>query len=72
MERLHWFTVEFGLIKQEEGNRIFGAGILSSKGEVLSALSDEVEHRPFDMEAVMAQDYDVWHLQPILFVLESF
>lgn len=72
MERLHWFTVEFGLIKQEEGNRIFGAGILSSKGEVLSALSDEVEHRPFDMEAVMSQDYDVWHLQPILFVLESF
>ncbi|MDX1440511.1 MAG: phenylalanine 4-monooxygenase, partial [Rubricoccaceae bacterium] len=56
MERLHWFTVEFGLIKQEEGNRIFGAGILSSKGEVLSALSDTVEHRPFGMEAVMAQD----------------
>ena len=72
LERFHWFTVEFGLIQDPEGYRIFGAGIMSSKGEVLHALSDEVEHRPFSPEAVISQDYDVWHLQPILFVLESF
>lgn len=72
LETLHWFTVEFGLIRQAEGTRIFGAGILSSKGEVLHALSDEVTIYPYDTERVIHQDYDVWHLQPILFALESF
>lgn len=72
LERLHWFTVEFGLIRDPDEIRIFGAGVLSSKGEVVSALSDEVNRRPFSVDAVINQDYDVWHLQPILFVLESF
>ena len=72
LERLHWFTVEFGLIKQEEGTRIFGAGILSSKEEVVHALSDSVKVLPFSTEAITEQDYDVWHLQDVLFVLESF
>jgi phenylalanine-4-hydroxylase len=72
LERLHWFTVEFGLVKQAEGMRIFGAGILSSKNEVTHALSDKVEKRPFDVDRVVDQDYDVWHLQDLLFVLESF
>jgi phenylalanine-4-hydroxylase len=72
LERLHWFTVEFGLIRQGDGQRIFGAGILSSKDEVGHALSDAVEKVPFSVERVIAQDYDVWHLQPLLFVLDSF
>lgn len=72
LERFHWFTVEFGLIRQENGIRIFGAGILSSKNEVTHALSDEVTRSAFDPESVVAQDYDVWHLQDRLFVLESF
>lgn len=72
LERLHWFGVEFGLIRQEEGTRLFGAGIMSSKNEVLSALSDKVERIPFDVDRVVEQDYDVWHLQPLLFVLDSY
>jgi phenylalanine-4-hydroxylase len=72
LERFHWFTVEFGLIRQEEDMRIFGAGIISSKNEVTHALSDEVEKIPFDPARITEQDYDVWHLQPLLFVLESF
>lgn len=72
LETLHWFTVEFGLIKQAEGTRIFGAGILSSKEEVVHALSDDVIVRPFAADQVVEQEYDVWHLQPILFALESF
>ena len=72
LERLHWFTVEFGLIKQDDGERIFGAGILSSKDEVVHALSDKVTKLPFDIETVIHQDYDVWHLQDVLFVLDSF
>jgi phenylalanine-4-hydroxylase len=72
LERLHWFTVEFGLVRQEEGLRIFGAGILSSKNEVTHALSDKVEKLPFDTARITEQDYDVWHLQDLLFVLDSF
>ena len=71
LERMHWFTVEFGLIRDPEEIRIFGAGVLSSKEEVRHAL-DNAEQRPFSVEAVINQDYEVWHLQPILFVLESF
>ena len=72
LERLHWFSVEFGLVREPEGRRIFGAGILSSHGEVQNALSDAVEVLPYDPAVVAEQDYDVWHLQPRLFELASF
>ncbi len=72
LERFHWFTVEFGLIRQDDGIRIFGAGILSSKDEVTHALSDKVTRLPFDPDRIVEQDYDVWHLQDTLFVLDSF
>lgn len=72
LERFHWFTVEFGLIRQDEGTRIFGAGILSSKNEVTHALSDDVTVHPFDPARIVEQDYDVWHLQDVLFALDSF
>ncbi len=72
LERLHWFTIEFGLIRQAEGLRVFGAGIMSSKEEALHALSDEVEVIPFSLETVIQQEYEVWNLQPTLFALDSF
>jgi phenylalanine-4-hydroxylase len=72
LETFHWFTVEFGLIKNSEGMRIYGAGIVSSLGEVQSALSNSVEVKEFVPENIINQDYDVWHLQPILFAIESF
>ena len=72
LEAFHWFTVEFGLIRKPEGMRIYGAGIVSSLGEVQHALSDEVEVVNFDPEIMVKQNYDVWHLQPKLFAVESF
>lgn len=72
LERLHWFTVEFGLVKKEDGYGIFGAGILSSKNEVGHAMSGGAEIVKFSAERVTSQDYDVWRLQPTLFVLDSF
>lgn len=72
IERLHWFTIEFGLIKENGSIRIFGAGILSSHKEVQYALSDKVEKLPFDPDVVVKQDYVVYKLQERLFVLESF
>ncbi len=72
LETFHWFTVEFGLIKKTEGMRIYGAGIISSLGEVQHALSKDVEVLDFDPERIVVQQYDVWHLQPVLFAIESF
>jgi phenylalanine-4-hydroxylase len=72
LETFHWFTVEFGLIKNPEGMRIYGAGILSSHQEVQHSLSDQVEVIPFEPERIVEQEYDVWHLQPILFAIDSF
>lgn len=72
LETLHWFTVEFGLIRKPEGMRIYGAGIISSLGEVQHALSDEVKVIDFKPERIVKQEYDVWHLQPVLFAIDSF
>ncbi len=72
LERLYWFTVEFGLIATDAGTRIYGNGILSSSKEIVHCLTDKVERRPFDMAVVTEQDYDVWHMQELLFVIDSF
>ncbi|MBT4760292.1 MAG: hypothetical protein HOO06_01225 [Bdellovibrionaceae bacterium] len=70
-ERLFWFTIEFGLIKTEEGPRIFGAGIVSSKSECHYALSDKPEILPFSIEALAYQEFDIDHIQERLFILEN-
>jgi phenylalanine-4-hydroxylase len=72
LERFYWFTVEFGLIRTVKGMRIYGNGILSSHAEVRHSLTDRVAKLPFDPERITCQDYDVWHLQPLLFVIDSF
>ncbi|MBB4088296.1 phenylalanine 4-monooxygenase [Salinibacter ruber] len=73
LERFHWFTVEFGLIQEQEEKRIFGAGIVSSNEEVTHALSDEVTLHPFNPEHIVEKDdYEVYNLQKELFVLDSF
>jgi phenylalanine-4-hydroxylase len=72
LESFHWFTVEFGLVRENGEPRIYGNGIISSYRESFHALGSEVELRPFDPEAMGRQAYEVWHLQPILFVVDSF
>jgi len=73
LERFHWFTVEFGLIHEQDEKRIFGAGIVSSNEEVTHALSSEVTLHPFDPEHIVEKDdYEVYNLQDELFVLDSF
>jgi phenylalanine-4-hydroxylase len=72
IERFYWFTVEFGLIRSPQGLRIYGNGILSSFREVQHSLTAAVEVRPFDPATIVEQDYDVWHMQPLLFAIDSF
>lgn len=70
-DRLFWFTIEFGLIETRQGVKIFGAGIASSYGECIYALSDEPQKIPFDWDTARQQEFRIDIMQPILFVLKS-
>lgn len=72
LTRIYWFTVEFGLIKNPGGLRIYGNGIISSYGETQHCLTDKVKKMPYKPETLAAQPYDIWHFQDPLFVIESF
>jgi len=71
-ERLYWFTIEFGLIEEHGDTKIYGAGLLSSFGEMPHALSREVDRRPFNIEEVVSTEYSYSDMQSKLFVIKSF
>lgn len=70
--RLYWYTVEFGLVEHEGGIKAYGAGLLSSFGELEHAFGDEVERRPFDLDEVINTPYTYSDMQPILYVIPSY
>jgi phenylalanine-4-hydroxylase len=72
LKRLSWFSIEFGLIEEAGATKVFGAGILSSTGEIPFSLSASVERRPFVTDEVIATDYDASRMQELLFVIPSF
>ncbi len=73
LARLYWFTIEFGLIKKNNNIRIYGGGILSSKGETIYSLEDPtVERRPFDPLEALRTPYRINIMQPIYYVIDSF
>ncbi len=70
--RLYWYTVEFGLIAEPEGMRIYGAGIVSSFAESRFALDDPSPNRiKFDLERVMRTEYRIDDFQQNYFVIPS-
>lgn len=70
LARVYWYTVEFGLVQQAEGLRIYGAGIVSSATETLFSLQDASPHRlRFDLERVMRTRYRIDDFQEAYFVL---
>ncbi|KAF0366910.1 tyrosine 3-monooxygenase [Gigaspora margarita] len=72
LSTIYWFTVEFGLCRQGNDIRAYGAGLLSSFGELEYSLTDKPEKRPFDPHKTSEQKYIVTEYQPIYFVAESF
>jgi phenylalanine-4-hydroxylase len=93
LTRLFWFTVEFGLIREdsrETGNgkretassetrnskfetdvRVYGSGLISSHADCVNALGPNCERRPFVLDEVLTQEFEIDHLQPVLFVIDS-
>lgn len=71
LARLYWFTVEFGLIQEADGTRIYGGGILSSPSETEYALSEVPEHLPFDLLTILRTPYRIDMKQKAYFVLED-
>jgi len=73
LARLYWYTVEFGLINRPEGLRIYGAGILSSRGESVFSLEDTAPNRVgFDLERIMQTQYRIDDYQETYFVIDNF
>jgi phenylalanine-4-hydroxylase len=73
LARLYWYTVEFGLIDTRDGLRIYGAGILSSGGEVRYAIDDARPRRiRFDLERIMRTEYRIDRFQDTYFVIGGF
>lgn len=76
-KRFSWFSVEFGLIEEDRQVKVFGAGILSSIGEIPHSLKlaaetrDRVVHRPFITDEVINQDYDYSQMQLTFFIAPS-
>jgi phenylalanine-4-hydroxylase len=73
LARLYWYTVEFGLIRQGDALRLYGAGIVSSYGESIFALDDPSPNRlGFDLKRLMRTRYRIDDYQQSYFVIDSF
>lgn len=71
IKRLAWFSTEFGLIQQVGELKIFGAGLISSSGEMEHVLSGRVAIEPFTIENVLQRDKAVWEFNDTLFAFDS-
>src|SRR6478752_6612574 len=73
MARFFWFTIEFGLMRSQDGLRVYGSGLLSSYGEIEhSIVSPDVQRYPIQLEWAINQAFEIDHYQPLLFIVDSF
>ena len=68
---LYWFTIEYGVVRQDGCLRAYGAGLLSSFGELKRVLEGDVEVRRFDPEAAKSTPYPITTYQPLLWEVDS-
>ncbi|KAI8896316.1 Biopterin-dependent aromatic amino acid hydroxylase-domain-containing protein [Globomyces pollinis-pini] len=72
LSTIYWFTVEFGLCRQGKDIKAYGAGLLSSFGELEYCTSDKPKLLPFNCEVMGVQEYPITTYQPVYFVADSF
>jgi phenylalanine-4-hydroxylase len=70
--KCYWFTLEFGLCRQEGKLRAFGGGLLSSFGELEYCLSDRAVIKPFDPPKTALAEYSITQYQSVYYVSDSF
>ena len=70
LSRVYWFTIEFGVLRENGELKAYGTGLLSSAGELEEMRQAEL--RPLDIPAITQQNYDPTHFQPVLFCADSF
>lgn len=70
--RIYWFTIEFGLIRENGELKIYGAGIISSYGETKNCLSESTEKFPFDVSHIFNSEFRTDILQDRYFVIDSY
>lgn len=70
LSRVYWFTIEFGVLREDGKLKAYGTGLVSSAGEL--AAMHKAELRPLDLEAASGHEYDPTHFQPVLFCADSF
>ncbi len=69
VSKVFWFSLEFGVVREADGPKAYGAGLLSSYGEIEEFA--EADLRALDVAAMGAQTYDITHYQPLLFAAAS-
>jgi phenylalanine-4-hydroxylase len=74
MGRLFWFTVEFGVIRERGGIKVYGSGLISSHSECSHVVerNSKVEIREFSLEEVLQHEISTSEMQPVLYAVESF
>jgi phenylalanine-4-hydroxylase len=72
LQRLYWFTIEFGLINEDNKIKVFGAGIISSKGETEHAIGNGSVKKDFNITEIMNHDFRTDNLQDEYYVIDSF
>ncbi len=72
MGRLFWFTIEFGVIRQHGGIKIYGSGLISSHGECTSVIEGRPEIRDFNLDQVLDQKFSTSEMQSVLYAVDSF
>lgn len=70
LARIYWFTIEFGVLRENGAVKAYGTGLLSSAGELENI--EKAELRSFDLDAASHHSYDPTHYQPVLFCADSF
>ena len=73
LARLYWYTIEFGLMKIDNQTKAYGAGLLSSGGELAYCVEDpRPRRRPFELERMLRTEYRIDRYQDTYFVIDSF
>jgi phenylalanine-4-hydroxylase len=70
LSRVYWFTLEFGVVREDGRVKAYGAGLLSSAGEMRAMAHAEL--RPLDLDRASSQNYDPTTFQPVLYCADSF